>query len=47
MLAEPLAHIERQEAAYDAFEHLCWVAFPEGPKGQMMAMLTAYLRREL
>jgi hypothetical protein len=42
MLAERLARHERVPT-YDAFEHLCWVAFPDGPKGQMMAMLTAYL----
>jgi hypothetical protein len=42
MLAEQkLTGKDRPE--HDSFEHLCWVAFPDGPSRQMMAMLTAYL----
>ena len=34
--------ISARRRGYDAFEHLCHVAFPEGSKGRLMAMLTAY-----
>jgi hypothetical protein len=29
--------LRKPDVGYGAFEHLCWVAFPDGPAAQMMA----------